>query len=133
MGGSTWSRRDFGFLTTHRGSSSHSWSLLLRSFPASEKFPPLFYSPESFSLSFPPSTLTCFSLFFFPSYYPFLVLTLSHILDRGFPGWRTYNFSPPSTTSHHESDRLPCCSILINFTIAGSQVDGIELSCSHVL
>jgi hypothetical protein len=38
--------RDYGFLTTHSGSSSHSWSLLLRSFSASKKFPPLFYFPK---------------------------------------------------------------------------------------
>jgi hypothetical protein len=76
---------------------------------------PFLFFQIRFSLSFPPSTLTHFSLFCFPSYYSFLVLTLSHILDHGFPGLRTYNFSSPPTTSHHESDRPPCCSILIRF------------------
>lgn len=97
--------RDSGFLKIHKGSSSHNWSLFLRSFPTSKKFPPLFYFPGLVSPFLCPLLhLPIFSLFFFPSYYPFLVLTLSCILDCGFLGWTTYIFSPPSTNSLHESD-----------------------------
>jgi len=73
--------RNYGFLTTHRGLSSHSWSLLLRSIPASEISLPFSIFPTSFvhffSLfyTYPNSP---FSFFLFPFFSPFLVFMLSH-------------------------------------------------------
>jgi hypothetical protein len=57
---------DSGFLTIHRGLSSHSWSQLLRSFPVSK-----ISFPFVFSISSPFYTYLCFPLSFSPSYVPF--------------------------------------------------------------
>ena len=64
--------RDSRILKTHRGSSSHNWSLFLSSFPASKKFPPIFYFP-GFVYPFlcPFYTYLFFPSSFFPLTTPF--------------------------------------------------------------
>jgi hypothetical protein len=93
---------------------------LLSLFPTSEISLPFSIFPNYF--------LPFFSLFYTYSFFPFLFYlllslsssTLSHLfLYHGFPGWWTYGSSPPSISSHHESDEPPCYSILSQFYDCG--------------
>jgi hypothetical protein len=122
--------RDYGFLTTQRGSSSHIWSLMLISIPSSEICLP-------FSI-FPTSFLPLFSLFytypFSPIHFSLLFSLSSSILSRFFKmtgsrGGRLMNPHLQSMHSHISSlsDRhiIP---YLVIFAITGSRVGGVELS-----
>jgi hypothetical protein len=100
---------------------------LLRSIPSTKISFPFLFSQLLFSISFPSSTPTLVSLFFFfPYSIPFLLTYL--VIFQKLMGLRARGPSFSSTFQCHESDRPPCYNILSHFfNFAGSWIQDFIL------
>jgi len=118
--------RDYGFLITHRGFSSHSWSLLLRSIATSKISLPFFIFPNSFVHLFSLFYTYPHSLFFSLFSFPLLVTILSHF-SKMTDLWVGRLIDPHLHPYYHIMSPTKCRIILYLtiFTVVGSWVQAI--------